>query len=114
MKIANISDSPALKNEQGIALLMILWIITLLSVICAEFSWTMRSETVIVRNFKESEQAYYTAEAGVNRAIIELVRSAKNLRIKKRLMRKMKNRRLTTGSLAAGLMNSNLGKVDVR
>ena len=85
MKIADTSDSPELKNEKGIALLMVLWIITLLSVICAEFSWTMRSETVIVRNFKEAEQAYYTAEAGVNRAIIELIRSAKNLRIKKQV-----------------------------
>ncbi len=64
-------------NENGIALLLVLWIITLFAVICTEFSWTMRTETVIVRNFKDGEQAYYTAEAGINRAIIELEKASK-------------------------------------
>jgi type II secretory pathway component PulK len=63
-----------MKQEKGIALLLVLWIITLLTVICAEFSWTMRTETVITRNFKEGEQAAYVAEAGINKAIIELMR----------------------------------------
>jgi type II secretory pathway component PulK len=63
-----------MKDEKGIALLLVLWIITLLTVICAEFSWTMRTETTIVRNFKEGEQAYYTAEAGINKAFVELMR----------------------------------------
>ena len=64
-----------LMNEQGIALLLVLWVITLLTVICAEFSWTMRTETVIARNFKEGEQAYYAAEAGINKTIIELIKN---------------------------------------
>lgn len=63
-------------NEQGVALLLVLWIIALLTVICAEFSWTMRTETATVRNFKDGTQAYYAAEAGINRAIIELLRTA--------------------------------------
>ena len=62
-------------NEQGIALLLVLWVITLLTVICAEFSWTMRTETVIARNFKEGEQAYYAAEAGINKTIVELIKN---------------------------------------
>ncbi len=68
------------KNENGIALLLVLWIITLFAVICAEFSSTMHTETVIVRNYKDGEQAYYTAEAGINRAIIELERASKTTR----------------------------------
>ncbi len=64
-------------NERGIALLLVLWVITLLAVVCAEFSWTMRTETKVVSHFKEGEQAYYTAEAGINRAIIELMQSRK-------------------------------------
>ena len=64
-----------MRDERGIALLLVLWVITLLTVICAEFSWTMRTETVIARNFKEGEQAYYTAEAGINKAIVELMRN---------------------------------------
>jgi len=65
------------KNENGIALLLVLWIIALFAVICAEFSSTMHTESVIVRNYKDGEQAYYTAEAGINRAIIELERASK-------------------------------------
>jgi len=64
-----------IRDERGIALLLVLWVITLLTVICAEFSWTMRTETVIARNYKEGEQAYYTAEAGINKAIVELMRN---------------------------------------
>lgn len=58
------------------ALLLVLWIITLLGVICAEFSWTMRTELTTAQNFRDSEQAYYAAEAGINRAVIELMRTA--------------------------------------
>jgi type II secretory pathway component PulK len=68
------------KNEKGIALLLVLWLITLFAVICAEFSSTMHTETVIVRNYKDGEQAYYTAEAGINRTIIELERASKTTR----------------------------------
>jgi type II secretory pathway component PulK len=68
------------KNEKGIALLLVLWLITLFAVICAEFSSTMHTETVIVRNYKDGEQAYYTAEAGINRTIIELERASKSIR----------------------------------
>ena len=65
-------------NERGIALLLVLWIIMLLAVICAEFSATMRTETIVARNFKESEQAYYAAEAAVNRAVMEIMRTSRS------------------------------------
>ena len=64
-------------NDRGIALLLVLWIVTLLAVICAEFSVTMRTEGAVARNFRESEQAYYAAEAGINRAVLEMMRSAR-------------------------------------
>ncbi|MCX8043864.1 MAG: type II secretion system protein GspK [Desulfobacterota bacterium] len=63
-------------SDQGIALLLALWIITLLAVVCAEFSWTMRTELATAQNFRDGEQAYYAAEAGINRALIELMRNA--------------------------------------
>lgn len=69
--------SAALNNEKGIALLLVLWIITLFSIICTEFSWTMRTESVITRNFRDGEQAYYAAESGIHRAIIEMERTSK-------------------------------------
>jgi type II secretory pathway component PulK len=70
------TDSCLRKNQRGIALLLVLWIITLLAVICAEFSATMRTETHVAHNFRESEQAYYSAEAAINRAILEIMRTS--------------------------------------
>jgi type II secretory pathway component PulK len=69
---------PLYHNERGVALLMVLWIVTLLALICAEFSASMRIETTVARNFRDSEQAYYAAEAGINRAIIEMMRTARS------------------------------------
>jgi type II secretory pathway component PulK len=63
-------------DERGIALLLVLWVIVFLAFVCAEFSWTMRTETATTSNFKEGIQAYYAAEAGINRAIIELQRAS--------------------------------------
>lgn len=64
-----------LKNENGIVLFLVLWILTLLSVIVGEFCHAMRTEVNITRNFKEGTQSYYIAIAGVNRAIAELIRN---------------------------------------
>lgn len=64
-------------NENGIALFLVLWVLVLLSVIVGEFCYVMRTEVNITRNFKEATQAYYIATAGLNRAIVELVRNAR-------------------------------------
>lgn len=69
---ATVPGTPA--GERGIALLLVLWVIVFLAFVCAEFSWTMRTETSTAANFKEGMQAYYAAEAGINRAVIELLR----------------------------------------
>ena len=62
------------KKEKGLALLMVLWVITLLAVIVGEFCYAMKTEINITRNFKESTQGYYIALAGVNRAAAELIK----------------------------------------
>ena len=64
-----------LKSENGIALFLVLWVLTLLLVIVGEFCHAMRTEVNITRNFKEETQSYYIAMAGVNRAIAELIRN---------------------------------------
>jgi type II secretory pathway component PulK len=63
-----------LTSERGVALLLVLWVIVFLAFVCAEFSWTMRTEMAAAINFKEGTQAFYAAEAGINRSIIELLR----------------------------------------
>ncbi|RZB38045.1 MAG: general secretion pathway protein K [Desulfobacteraceae bacterium Eth-SRB2] len=62
-----------LKNEVGIALFLVLWVLTLLSVIVGEFCHAMRTEVNITRNFKEMTQSYYIAAAGLNQAISQLI-----------------------------------------
>ncbi|MDD5722761.1 MAG: type II secretion system protein GspK [Syntrophales bacterium] len=62
-------------NESGIALFLVLWVLALLTVIVGEFCYTMRTEVNITRNFKEETQAYYIAVAGLNRAIVEIMRN---------------------------------------
>jgi len=66
----------SLRNQNGIALFLVLWILTLLAVIVGEFCQAMRTEANIARNSKEETQAYYLAEAGVYRTIFELVRAS--------------------------------------
>lgn len=63
------------ENETGIAMFMVLWVLTLLSVIVGEFCHAMRTEVNITRNFKEETEAYYIALAGMNIAISELIKN---------------------------------------
>jgi len=65
----------AFRNEKGIALFLVLWVLTLLSVIAGEFCFAMRTEVNMTRNFKGQTAAYYIALAGMNRAIGELIRN---------------------------------------
>ena len=58
---------------KGVALIMVLWVITILSVVVLEFCFAMRTEVNIAKNFKEELQLYAMAEGGVQRAIAELV-----------------------------------------
>jgi len=68
------------KSEEGIALFLVLWVLTLLSVIVGEFCFAMRAEVNITRNFKEQTTAYYIAVAGVSRTVGELIRDEVILR----------------------------------
>jgi general secretion pathway protein K len=62
-------------SQKGIALVLVLWVLTLLSVIAGQFCHAMRTEVNITRNFKESTQAYYVARAGMSRTLTELIRN---------------------------------------
>lgn len=63
-----------LENKRGLALIMVLWVVALLSVIALEFSYTMRTEVDIWSNYKDEIKSYFIARAGIERAIIELQR----------------------------------------
>jgi type II secretory pathway component PulK len=52
---------------------MVLWVITILSVIVMEFAFAMRTEVNIAQHYKEEVQLYAYAEGGIHRAIAELI-----------------------------------------
>ena len=54
-------------------MIMVLWVVAILSVIVLEFSFAMRTEVNIAKNFKEETQLGAMAEGGVQRAIAELI-----------------------------------------
>ncbi len=73
------SDQPALLSRNGIALLMVLWVLTILMVIVLSFSYMTRTETLSTRAFKEGIEKKFFAEAGIERGIVEIFYRAQNL-----------------------------------
>lgn len=67
-----------IKDERGIALFFVLWVLMLLSVIVYEFCYSMRTEVNITRNFKEETENYYIALAGFNRSLYYLLQKEYN------------------------------------
>ena len=62
-----------LKNERGIALFLVLWVMALLTVVAGEFCYAVRTEANITRNFLEETQTHYIAVSGLYWTIQELV-----------------------------------------
>lgn len=62
-----------LRGQAGVALMLVLWVMVLLTAISAEFVLSMRTEVNITRNFKEETRAYYAALAGIEEAKAEIL-----------------------------------------
>jgi general secretion pathway protein K len=63
------------RSEEGIALIAVLWMLTLLSIVAAALSLETRSSTRIARNMAENAVVRAAADAGIQRAILDLVTS---------------------------------------
>ncbi len=61
-----------IRSQKGIALLMVLWVITMLMALVISFSFLTRTEARSTIFFKEGTQKKFLAEAGVERAIMEI------------------------------------------
>ncbi|MBT4836010.1 MAG: hypothetical protein HON94_01560 [Methylococcales bacterium] len=62
-------------NQQGIALIIVLWVILMLTVIASSIAFSTRSEINMTQNFRDTAVAISIAEAAASRAVIELTRS---------------------------------------
>ena len=58
-------------REQGVALVVVLWTVMLLTVIAGNFVFAMRTETLVVRNAVSAAQAEAMANGAVHRALYE-------------------------------------------
>jgi general secretion pathway protein K len=67
-----------LNRETGVALMLVLWVLTLLGIIATSFSKSMRTETELARQLTLSAQARALAEAGIYRGILDLLRFSRN------------------------------------
>jgi general secretion pathway protein K len=61
------------RSEEGIALIAVLWVLTLLSIVAAALSSETRSSARIARNMADNAAARTAADAGIQRAILDLI-----------------------------------------
>jgi len=61
-----------MKAQRGVALVLVLWLVALLTVIAGSHTYNARTETTLAHHQLEAAQARAVAEAGINRAILEL------------------------------------------
>src|SRR5262249_46828562 len=62
----------ARKSQQGIALIAVLWVLVLLSLVAALLVFESRSNARISHNMAENASARMAADAGIQRAILDL------------------------------------------
>ena len=60
--------------EHGIALILVLWVITLLTVIAGSFVYGARSTALVAGNLVSVARARALADAGIHRGVYELVK----------------------------------------
>ncbi len=71
-------ETLSLNGQSGVALLIVLWVVVLLLTMALSFSVMARTEIFATLTFKEQLENKYLAEAGLQRAIVELFYRAAN------------------------------------
>jgi general secretion pathway protein K len=62
------------RRQRGIALLLVLWVFTILGVLALDFSRYMRDDAMASVNFADETHGYYIALGGMNRAMWDAMR----------------------------------------
>ncbi|MCG8053056.1 MAG: type II secretion system protein GspK [Candidatus Thiodiazotropha endolucinida] len=66
-------DFTACGRNRGVALILVLWMVALLTIIAASFSTQSKVESRLAGNSKDALQAKLLAESGFSRAVMELM-----------------------------------------
>jgi len=64
------------RYQRGIALILVLWVVTLLTVIAGSFVYSARSTALVAGNLVSIAKARALADAGIHRGLYELVKPA--------------------------------------
>jgi general secretion pathway protein K len=67
-------------QQRGFALLLVLWILSLLTIMAGSFALTIRRESAIVAGLKDNAQAAAVAESGLAIAQVMLLNNDKTKR----------------------------------
>ncbi len=70
------------QGQQGIALIMVLWLVVLLTIVAASFATHSRVETRMAGNLLERQKARLLIETGFSRALLELMAASSDERWK--------------------------------
>ncbi|HXW68936.1 MAG TPA: hypothetical protein VEJ88_04970, partial [Dissulfurispiraceae bacterium] len=65
-------------SQKGLALLIVLWVVAILMVTALSFSYSTRTETHATLGFKDTAERKFLAEAGIERAIVEILYRKQN------------------------------------
>ncbi len=68
-----------MRDRQGVVLLMVIWVVTVLMVTVLSFSFMARTEARSTLSFKEGMERKFIAEAGVGRAVMEIFYMKQNI-----------------------------------
>ncbi len=60
------------KHQSGIALIVVLWVLVLLTIVVGVYAVLARTETMQARFLFDTTEAHYAAEAGIHRAVYEM------------------------------------------
>jgi len=72
MEPMNIRKEYGRSRDEGIALLLVLWILTILMLLVFSFSYMARTETYATMAYKSGTEKKFFAEAGLDRGIMEI------------------------------------------
>lgn len=61
------------RDQRGIALLLVIWLLVILAALAADMAMGARGDIGAVRNFKEGRETYYLARAGLQMGFAELL-----------------------------------------
>ncbi len=67
--------NPSSRRARGVAFVLVLWVIAMLSIMLGSFALVTRTESLQARHLFDTTQARYAAEAGLNLAVFGLRKS---------------------------------------